>query len=86
MIIGMNILQGVFYIVQEILNGFNSLLSMLGTMPLGQTGLYQFCGLIIVICGIVLDVLLLICGYKALHYKNFKIGFLDRLISRNYKR
>lgn len=85
-IIGINILQGIFYIIEDILSGFNSFLSMVGTMPLGQTGLYQLCGFLITICGIVLDVLLLVCGYQALHYKNLKIGFLDKLISKGLKR
>lgn len=76
-------LGGIFYIIQNVLDGFNSLLVVVGSISLGYTSLYQICGLLLIICKIVKDVILLVSGYQAWHFKNFRLGFLDKIVNKS---
>lgn len=76
-------LEGIFYIIQNALDGFNSLLVVVGSISLGYTKLYQICGLLLIICKIAKDVILLVSGYQAWHFKNFKLGSLDKMVNKS---
>lgn len=85
-IIGFFALQSVFYIVQNVLDGFNVLLVLVGTNSLGYSGLYQFCNLCLEVLGIAKSVILLIAGYMALNYRNLKMGLLDKIVNRSIEK
>lgn len=85
-IIGFAILNGCVVMLQNLLNGFDNFLSLVGTYPLGYTAMHQLCSLLINCINIAQNVMLLVGGCLAVKYKNFNLGKIDEIINRGLRR
>lgn len=85
-IIGFAILNGGISVIQNTLSGFDNFLSLVGTYPIGYTGLHQLCTFLGNLSNVAQSVLLLIGGFQAVKYKNFGLGKIDAIIAKNLKK
>lgn len=85
LMIGFGLLTALVGILRDSVDGMYSLVYILSTVSVGTNATYRFCTLLNTIIEIVKDVLLLVCGCQALHYKNVKIGFLDQFVNKNIR-
>lgn len=71
-LVGFGVLEVIFQIGQQ--------------MPGGETPWYEFMAVCLSVIALIKYIFLLICGMRALRYKNVKISGLDRFINRSITR
>lgn len=79
-IVGMAAITTVTGFFTQGVNGFNALLNLFDRDQFYNTVLGRIGTLLDYICLIVKDVVLLIAGYQAFRYQDFRIGFIDRIV------
>ena len=79
-IVGMVAITTVTGFLTQGVNGFNALLNLFDHDQFYNTVLGKLGTLLDCICLIVKKVVLLIAGYQAFRYQDFRIGFIDRIV------
>lgn len=85
-IVGFAVIQGMIGILSDGITSFKSLFSIVITFDYYNTPFDKLCSMLSAICSVAKNVILLIAGYQAFRYQNFRIGLLDRIVYNNMER
>ena len=84
-IIGFALANGMIGLVSDGITGIKSLFSIAVAFDYYNTPFDKLCTFLSAVCNIGRNVLLLIAGYRAFHYRNFKIDVIDRIVEKCMK-